>query len=210
MKVAIYCRVSTASQSCDRQEEELLAYARRAGHEVFGVWKEVESGSNDQRAKRRYIMQLARGRFIDGILVTELTRWGRNTLDLIKTLQDLSHWNVSVIALTGMQFDLGTAEGRLIASVMASIAEFEKNLLGERIRSGMKLAQERGVPIGRQKGVKPKSNRLRPRVLQMVAEGYSYAQISRMLGIGKTSIYLIVKENKKACDRTSSPNSDYY
>lgn len=85
--------------------------------------------------ERNQVMKLAQDRQIDEILVTELTRWGRSTLDLIHTLQDLNHWGVSLIAQTGTQFDLDTPQGKLIASIMASLAEFERDLVRERVCS---------------------------------------------------------------------------
>ena len=84
---AIYCRVSTADQTCARQERDLRAYARKAGYKIVGVWKETGSGAKDDRAERKKILALAQAREIDVILVTELTRWGRSMLDLFHTLQ---------------------------------------------------------------------------------------------------------------------------
>jgi DNA invertase Pin-like site-specific DNA recombinase len=83
------------------------------------------------------------------ILVTELTRWGRSMLDLLHTLQDLQARNVSLIAQTGLQLDFRSAQGKLIASLMAALAEFERDLLRERVRSGIAAARKRGVvPAG--------------------------------------------------------------
>jgi putative DNA-invertase from lambdoid prophage Rac len=67
----------------------------------------------------------------------------------VRTLQDLQAWNVSLVAQSGLQFDLSTAQGKLIASVMAALAEFEHDLLSERIRSGIAAARARGVAFGR-------------------------------------------------------------
>lgn len=99
--MAIYCRVSTSDQSCERQERDLVAFAQRAGYEVEGIWKEIASGAKDQRPERKKVMALAQDRRIDAILVTELTRWGRSTFDLVQTLHDLQAWSVSLIAQTG-------------------------------------------------------------------------------------------------------------
>jgi DNA invertase Pin-like site-specific DNA recombinase len=101
--------VSTADQSCARQERDLKAFAKKAGYTIVGVWKETASGATNDRAKRKEILALAQAREIDGILVTELTRWGRSMLDLFHTLQDLQAWGVSVVARTGLQFDLRSA-----------------------------------------------------------------------------------------------------
>ncbi len=143
-KVAIYCRVSTTDQSCFRQELDLIEYAKVAGYEVVGIWKETAAGNKQYRQQRNQIMQLAQARQIDGVLVTELTRWGRSTLDLLHTLQDLAHWGVSLIAITGLQFDLTSPQGKLMAALMASIAEFERDLIRERVRSGLAAAKARG------------------------------------------------------------------
>ena len=144
-RVAIYCRVSTADQSCERQERDLLAYAQRGGFEVVGIWKEVASGAKDQRPERKKVLALAQDRRIDAVLVTEMTRWGRSTQDLLATLQTLQSWNVSLIAQTGLQFDLSTPQGKLIASMMAALAEFERDLLKERIRSGIAAVKAREI-----------------------------------------------------------------
>src|SRR6516164_8437343 len=85
-QVAIYCRVSTDDQSCERQERELRAFAKRAGHKIVGVFKETASGARNDRVERNKVMALARNHEIDAILVTELSRWGRSTQDLVSTL----------------------------------------------------------------------------------------------------------------------------
>ena len=108
------------------------------------------------------------------MLVTELSRWGRSTLDLLHTLQDLEARRVSVIAMSGLAFDLSTPHGRMMATVLAGIAEFERELIQERIRSGMAAAKARGKRLGRQPGQRPKSDRLAPKVLALVAQGRSY------------------------------------
>lgn len=196
-KVAIYCRVSTVDQSCSRQSRDLLEYAKKAGYEVVGVWKETASGSKNNRLERKQIINLAQARKIDGVLVTELTRWGRSTIDLITTLQDLAHWGVSVIATTGLQFDLTTPQGKLIASVMASLAEFERDLVRERVCSGLAAAKAEGKKLGRKPGQRVKADKCESRVLQMVTEGHSYRQIAQKLHLSKTTVNEIVKRDRQ-------------
>jgi len=197
-KVALYCRVSTVDQTCARQEADLLAFADRAGYQVAGVWKETASGTKDDRVERKKVLALAQAREISAILVTELTRWGRSTLDLFHTLNDLQSWGVSLIAQTGLQFDLGTPQGKLIASLMAALAEFERDLMRERVRSGIAAAQARGVRFGRQLGQRIKSDRHQSRVLALVASGRSYREIGRQLGISKNTVLDIVKRSRAA------------
>jgi DNA invertase Pin-like site-specific DNA recombinase len=199
-KVALYCRVSTADQSCARQERDLRAFAARAGYEVVGIWKETASGMQDNRSERNRVMALAQARQIDAILVTELTRWGRSMLDLVHTLHDLQARGVSLIAQTGWQFDLSTPQGKLIASLMAALAEFERDLLRERIRSGLAAAKARGTLLGRRPGQRIKADRLTPKVLEYVKAGWSYREIGRALQISKNTVTEIVKRHRHPQD----------
>jgi DNA invertase Pin-like site-specific DNA recombinase len=196
-RVAIYCRVSTNDQNCDRQARELLAYAERCGHEVAGVWKETASGKKDDRALRKQLLQLARERRIEAILVSELTRWGRSTPDLLATLQDLQAWGVALIAQSGVQFDLSTAQGKLIATLLAALAEFERGLIQERVKSGIAAAKARGVAIGRRRGDYVKAKRLAPKVLQRVSEGCSYRRIAKEFDLSKNTVLAIVKRSRE-------------
>lgn len=197
-RAAIYCRVSTADQSCARQERDLTAFAARAGYEVVGVFKETGSGVRLDRLKRKKVMALAQARAIDVVLVAELSRWGRSTLDLLHTLKELESRRVSVIALSGLQLDLATAHGRMLATVLAGIAEFEHDLISERIRSGLAAAKARGRRLGRRPGQRPKSDRLAPKVLALVARGRSYRRIGHELGLSKNTVAAIVRRHRTA------------
>lgn len=204
-RAAIYCRVSTADQSCERQERDLLTFAERAGYEVVGVHKETGSGVKLDRAERKKVMALAQARQIDAVLVTELSRWGRSTLDLLHTLEELEARRISVIALNGMAFDLSTSSGRMMATIIAGIATFERELIQERIRSGMAAAKARGQKLGRQLGQRPKSDRLAPKVLALVAQKRSYRLIGRELGLSKNTVAAIVKRHRPAPPSAGEP-----
>ena len=196
-RAAIYCRVSTADQSCERQERDLTAFAGRAGCEVVEIFKETGSGAKLDRAERRKIMALAQARQIDVILVTELSRWGSSTIDLLNTLRELESWKASVIAMNGMAFDLSSPHGRMLATFLSGIAEFERDLISERVKSGMAAAKARGKRLGRQTGERPKSDRLAPKVMASVAEGRSYRWIARDLGISKNTVADVVQRSRQ-------------
>jgi DNA invertase Pin-like site-specific DNA recombinase len=197
-RAAIYCRVSTADQSCARQERDLTAFAARAGYDVVGIFKETGSGAKIDRVERKKIMALAQARQIDVVLVAELSRWGRSTLDLLHTLKELEARRVSIIAMSGLAFDLTTPHGRMLATIIAGIADFERELIQERIRSGIAAAKARGKRLGRQKGQRPKSGRLAPRVLALVEKGRSYRLIGREVGPSKNTVAEIVKRARSA------------
>ncbi|GGC67081.1 hypothetical protein GCM10011504_51350 [Siccirubricoccus deserti] len=145
----------------------------RAGYEVVGVFRETGSGAWTDGVERRKVLALAQRREIDAVLVTELSRWGRGTLDLLHTLQELEARRVSVIAMSGLAFDLSTPHGRMLATVIVGIAAFERELIRERVRSGMAAAKARGKKLGRQPGQRPKSDHLAPKILALVAQGRS-------------------------------------
>jgi putative DNA-invertase from lambdoid prophage Rac len=196
LRAAIYCRVSTKDQNCDRQKADLNAYANRCGYIISCCHLETGSGAKNDREQRKKIIELARARLIDVVLVTEISRWGRSTVDLIATLEELAGYGVSLIAQTGMQFDLSTPHGRLIAQILSSMAEFERELLRERVRSGLAAARAKGKVFGRPKGGKTADNCDRIKLLR--AEGKSIRTIAHEVGLSKTSV-------NKCCDRTEVP-----
>lgn len=193
---AIYARVSTADQSCARQVADLTDYARRAGYAVEGVYLETASGARADRAIRKRVLALAQARKIEVILVTELSRWGRSTLDLLTSLRQLDGWGVSLVAQSGMTFDLASPHGRMLATMLAGLAEFERDLIRERVRSGIAAAKARGKVLGRRKGQRPVADRLGPQVLDAVAAGRSYRWIARDLGLSKNTVADIVARHR--------------
>jgi putative DNA-invertase from lambdoid prophage Rac len=196
-QVAIYSRVSTDDQLCERQERDLRAFAKRAGHKIVAVFKETASGADNGRPERAKVLALARAHKLDAILVTELSRWGRSTQDLVQTLDDLHGWKVSVLAQTGLSFDLSTASGKLMRTIMAGLAEFERDLIRDRVKSGLAAARARGVKLGRQIGQRP-SDKKAKRVLAMHADGLSYRLIARNVGLSKNTVMQIVKREVRA------------
>ena len=206
-RAALYCRVSTADQSCERQERDLTAFAQRAGYAVVGIYKETGSGARMDRVERRKVIALAQRREIDAVLVTELSRWGRSTVDLLHTLEDLQAWRVSVIALNGLAFDLSTAAGRMMATVIAGVAQFERELIQERIKSGMAAAKARGRKLGRQPGQRPKSSRLATKVIGMVEEEkLSYRIVAKRLDLSKNTVLAIMKRHRRADTAQAAPS----
>ena len=161
------------------------------------MFKETASGASANRAARNQILDLAQSRQIDAILVSELSRWGRSTQDLLDTLNRLAGWKVSVVAMNGMTFELDTPHGRMMATMLAGIAQFERDLLSERVKSGLAAARARGKKLGRQPGQRPKSDKLAPKVLQAVKDGRSYRWIARDLGISKNTVTDIVRRHRQ-------------
>ncbi len=196
-RAAIYCRVSTVDQDCERQARDLREFAAQSDYEIVEVFQETASGANNNRPERAKVLALAQGRKIDAVLVTELSRWGRSTVDLIDTLKLLQAKNISLIAQTGLEFDLATPQGKLIAVLMAGLAEFERDLIRERVKSGMAAARARGIRFGRRPGQTTVSVQSKTKqVLRLTQEGHSYRAIAKRLKLSKNTVMRIVQESR--------------
>jgi putative DNA-invertase from lambdoid prophage Rac len=111
---------------------------------------------------------------------------------------------VRLIAQTGLQFDLSTPQGKLVASIMAALAEFEPDSsIGERIRSGIASAHARRVKSGKRPGQRVKAERLAPKVLQLVSEGRCYRFIAKKLHLDKNTVNAMVKRHKQSLKHSS-------
>jgi putative DNA-invertase from lambdoid prophage Rac len=186
LRCAIYSRVSTADQNCDRQIADLTSYADRCAYDVVQIFREIGSGAKNDRQERKKVVDIARARGIDIILVSELTRWGRSTIDLISSLTLLESYQVSLIAQNGFDFNLKTPHGKMIASIMATLAEFERDLLKERIKSGISNARAKGKIFGRPTGGKIADSC--DRINQLRLEGMSVRSIAKEVGLSKSAI----------------------
>lgn len=187
VKAAIYTRVSTIDQqTLPMQMRTLKEYVKKRAWTLTKQVKEIASATTS-RPKRDALMLSARRRQIDVIIVWKLDRWGRSLNDLVLTLKELSQLGVGFISVTEA-LDLTTPVGRAMAGVLAVFAEFERDILAERIRAGIAQARLQGKPHGR-----PKSAVLKQKqVKRLFAKGLSKSEIARRLGIGRTSVRRIL------------------
>ena len=143
MKAALYARVSTRDQqTLDLQLKAMRRYVKIRKWKTTIELKDVGSGANE-RPKREEMMKLARRRELDVILVWRLDRWGRSLPDLVVTLQELNELGVGFISINEA-LDLTTPSGRAMAGLLAVFAEFEREILRERVRAGIAQAREKG------------------------------------------------------------------
>lgn len=192
-RCVIYCRVSTEDQSCERQERDLIAYAQRADYQVVHVFKESASGGDNDRRLRRGVMDLCQKREVDIVLVTELTRWGRSTPDLISTVEKLASWNVSLMCQTGMTFNINTPEGKLMLTIFAALSQFERDINHERTKSGLANARAKGKKLGRQDGDCPVQEKYSKKILKLREEGRSIRWIAHELQISPMTVQRALK-----------------
>jgi putative DNA-invertase from lambdoid prophage Rac len=186
-RAGLYARVSTFDQhTIPLQIRALREYAARRGWTIALQVKEVGSGAV-QRQLREKLLDAARRREIDVVLVWRLDRWGRSVADLLATLQELEHLGVGFVSLTEA-LDLTTPAGRAMAALLAVFAEFEREILRERVRAGLAHARQNGTRLGRPQTAALQTGQVR----KLYRAGVSKAEIARRLRIGRTSVRRIL------------------
>ena len=135
-------------------------------------------------------MKAARRREVDVIIVWRLDRWGRSLADLVTTLKELSEMSIGFVSLTEA-IDLTTPSGRALAGMLAVFAEFERDILRERVKAGIALARGNGKRHGRP----PTATNQAAEVKRLFKEGVSKSEIARRLKIGRTSVIRILERS---------------
>src|SRR3954449_11736176 len=147
-RVGLYARVSTHDQqTLPLQLSAMREHAERRGWAVVLDVEDVGSGVRD-RPKREDLLRAARRRELDLILVWRLDRWGRSLVDLITTIQERTALQVGFVSL-GEALDLATPSGRALTGMLAVFAEFERDILRDRVKAGIAQARKEGRPHGR-------------------------------------------------------------
>jgi putative DNA-invertase from lambdoid prophage Rac len=192
LRVGLYARVSTHDQqTIPMQTRAMREYATRRSWRIALQVREIGSGAS-QREKRERLLEAARRRDIDVVLVWRLDRWGRSVTDLLATLQELEHLGVGFVSLTEA-LDLTTPAGRAMAGLLAVFAEFEREILGERVRAGLEHARRNGQRLGRPRTAALHADQVR----KLHRTGSSKAEIARRLQIGRTSVRRILAANRR-------------
>jgi len=191
LRVGLYARVSTHDQqTLPLQIRAMREYAAKRGWTIVAQMKEVGSGAA-QRQRRSTLIAAARRREIDVVLVWRLDRWGRSVADLVSTLQELQHLGVGFVSLTEA-LDLTTPAGRAMAGLLAVFAEFEREILRERVRAGLAHARLNGKRLGRPPSAAHKAIETR----KLYRQGLSKSEIARRLEIGRTSVRRLLVKKK--------------
>ena len=191
-RVGLYARVSTHDQqTLPLQMRAMREYAAKRDWTVALSIKEIGSGAAE-RELREKLLDSARRREIDVVLVWRLDRWGRSLGDLVVTLKELAELGVSFVSLTEA-LDLTTPTGRAMAGLLSVFAEFEHEILRERIRAGIAEARLKGAHLGRPMTVGKQASQIR----KLRRSGISKAEIARRLDISRTSVRRILAGKQK-------------
>ncbi len=187
LRAGLYARVSTDDQqTLPMQSRAMREYAARRGWTIAVNVREVGTGAAKREAREK-LLEAARRREIDVVLVWRLDRWGRSVTDLLATLQELEHLGVGFVSLTEA-LDLTTPAGRAMAGLLAIFAEFEREILCERTKAGLAHARENGKRLGRPATAAVHAAAIR----KMHGAGLTKSEIARRLHIGRTSVRRIL------------------
>jgi len=187
-KVAIYARVSTSQQTCENQLNELRVVADRAGYQIVAEFVDEgisgSKGRQNRPALDQMLKECTRRRF-DLVMCWDISRLGRSVQNLIEIMNELQSLKVDLFFLQqGM--DTSTASGRMMFSVFGALAEYERELIRERVISGQARAKAAGVKFGRPKTI---TENTRETVRLLRDQGVGIRKIAKTLGIGVSSCY---------------------
>jgi DNA invertase Pin-like site-specific DNA recombinase len=187
-RIAIYARVSTSQQTCENQLNELRVVADRAGYQIVAEFVDEgisgSKGRQNRPALDQMLKECTRRRF-DLVMCWDISRLGRSVQNLIEIMNELQSLKVDLFFLQqGM--DTSTASGRMMFSVFGALAEYERELIRERVLAGQARAKAAGVKFGRPKTI---TENTRETVRLLRDQGIGIRKIARTLGIGVSSCY---------------------
>jgi DNA invertase Pin-like site-specific DNA recombinase len=192
MNAGLYARISTRDKGQDPEMQlvELREFAAKRGWQVAGEFVDIGvSGAKDSRPQLDAMMKLAKGRKLDVIAVWKLDRFGRSLRHLVDALAELNAVGCAFVSLRD-NLDLSTPAGRMMFHVIGAMAEFERELIRERVKAGLAHARAKGQRLGR-----PEIRRDRDRdakiIRQRRADGDSYGEIAEALGRSKADVYRV-------------------
>jgi DNA invertase Pin-like site-specific DNA recombinase len=180
-RVALYARVSTLNgQDPEMQLSELREYAARRGWTITSEYVDQGvSGSKESRPELNQLMADAHRRKFDAVLVWKIDRFGRSLKHLVNALADLCAYGVAFVSFRD-NLDLSTPSGRLMFQIIGAMAEFERSLIQERVKAGLRNARAKGKKFGR-----PRAQVDAAGVAALRHEGFSWSQVCATLDVSK-------------------------
>lgn len=181
-RVAIYARVSTADQTVDSQLRDLREFCARKGWEAVEFVDHGVSGAKDRRPGWNSCWDALNKRQVDVLVVHALDRLGRSLSHLVKIISFMSEQNLTLISFRE-NVDLSTSAGRMLAGLFATLAEFERSLISERTRAGLRAAKARGRQVGNARRYFDER-----KAAELRAQGWGQLRIAKKLGVGAGTI----------------------
>src|SRR6266478_163652 len=179
MRIGIYARVSTKDQSCELQVRDLRTYCTARGFDLVREYVDVgQSGAKDSRPELNKLMDDARKRQFDAIVVWRFDRFARSTKHLLSALEEFRSLGIQFISYQE-NIDTSSALGQALFTIVSAVAQLERDLIRERVSAGIRNARANGKKLGR-----PKTTVDGDRILELKAQGHSLRKIASELKIG--------------------------
>lgn len=194
-RVAIYARVSTADQTLDSQLRDLREYSERRGWTPIEFVDHGVSGAKDSRPGWNACWDAVNKRQVDVLIVHALDRLGRSLSHLVRIISFMSERNLTLVSFRE-NIDLSTSAGRMLAGIFATMAEYERSIISERTKAGMRAAKARGKQIGNLRRYFDER-----KAAELRAQGWGQVRIARKLGVGVGTVNEWVKGRRIACPR---------
>jgi DNA invertase Pin-like site-specific DNA recombinase len=188
-RVALYARVSTPDQSTDSQLLDLRRYVSDRGWNIFKEYVDKGiSGSKDSRPALNELMNDARKRRFDAVLVWRFDRFARSTRHLINALEEFRNLGIDFVSYQE-NIDTSSPLGSAIFTIISAVAQLEKDIIAERVKAGLRKAVENGKKLGR-----PRVEINMKEVFSLRQKGVSIRQIAQELNVPKSTVYDALKE----------------
>jgi DNA invertase Pin-like site-specific DNA recombinase len=185
-RVALYARVSTLDKGQDPETQliQLRQYAQNRNFKVIGEFIDYASGTTQDRIQYKLMMEAAKKRKIDVVLVWRYDRFARSTQALVNALKEFQSSGIDFISFQE-NIDTTSPTGELVFHVMASLAQFESSLISQRVKAGMARAKAQGKQISRPRLPIEQQQR----IFKLRKRGFSMNKISKQLGIAYGTVY---------------------
>lgn len=193
-RVAAYIRVSTGHQDGAMQRADIERLADARGWQIVTTVEEKASGAKHRPARQQLIADAKAGAY-DAVLTWKLDRWGRGNRDLLNTIAELDEAGIAFVSVRD-NIDLTTAQGRLMMHLLAAFAEFERDLIRERVTAGLRHAKRHGTRSGKAIGRPATAAERRPRIQALVDQGVSLPEVARRLEMPYSSVYRLCRRHK--------------
>lgn len=201
MKVALYLRVSTDEQTVEPQRDELRVEAARRRWDIAIELEDKISGAKFSRAGLDQLMKLVRAHSIEAVICAKLDRLGRSLQHLAQIIDEFDTHGVALVCPSqGIDTSGMNPAGRLQMHILAAIAEYERALIRERTKAGLKSARARGAKPGRPKLALPANHEDIVRRWRTEHEGKSYRTLAKMLGIKNPGTALRIDRSVPAAE----------
>jgi DNA invertase Pin-like site-specific DNA recombinase len=194
MRVAIYARVSTANNGQDPtlQTRELRDYLVHRGWQFAGEYVDVGiSGAKEKRPELDRLMADAHRRRFDVVAVWKFDRFARSVSHLLRALETFRALGIEFVSLSE-QIDTSTPMGKMVFTILGSVAELERSMIVERVKAGLRNARAKGKRLGR-----PQVAVDGTKIAALRKQGLSWAKIATALGVGEGTIYRSVQSSAK-------------